>query len=148
MSTRKGKPGLIALPALALLFASGPGAIADDFAIDADHPGKLALSDIACDRKVAGVVSSAGGVQPGMLMGQRGTMADGTHPVALTDRVYCWCDASSGAIEPGDMLTTSETEGYAMKVTDYARAQGAVIGKAMTPLKEGKGLVLVLVNLQ
>lgn len=116
--------------------------------IDADHPGKLTLSDIACDRKVAGVVSGAGGVQPGMLMGQRGTTADGTHPIALTGRVWAWCEASSGAIQPGDLLTTSNVPGHAMKVTDYARAQGAVIGKAMTPLKEGKGLVLVLVNLQ
>jgi hypothetical protein len=35
-----------------------------------------------------------------------------------------------------------------MKVTDSAKAQGAIIGKAMTGLKEGKGLVLVLVTLQ
>jgi len=35
-----------------------------------------------------------------------------------------------------------------MKVTDHARAQGAVLGKAMTGLKEGSGLVLVLVTLQ
>jgi hypothetical protein len=35
-----------------------------------------------------------------------------------------------------------------MKVTHSARAQGAIIGKAMTGLKEGKGLVLVLVSLQ
>jgi hypothetical protein len=35
-----------------------------------------------------------------------------------------------------------------MKVTDHAKAQGAIIGKAMTELKQGKGLVLVLVTLQ
>ena len=35
-----------------------------------------------------------------------------------------------------------------MKVTDYRKAQGAILGKAMTELKEGKGLVLVLVTLQ
>jgi hypothetical protein len=35
-----------------------------------------------------------------------------------------------------------------MKVTDHARAQGAILGKAMTGLKEGKGVVLVLVTLQ
>lgn len=116
--------------------------------IDADNPGKLALSDMAYDRKVAGVVSGAGGVQPGMLMGQRGTMADGRHSVALTGRVYCCCDASGGAIEPGDMLTTSDTPGHAMKVADYPRAQGAIIGKAMTALESGTGLVLVLVTLQ
>ena len=35
-----------------------------------------------------------------------------------------------------------------MKVTDHAKAQGAILGKAMSSLKEGKGLVLVLVSLQ
>jgi hypothetical protein len=80
-----------------------------------------------------------------MVMSQEGTLADGKHPVALTGRVYCWVDASQGAIEPGDLLTTSSTPGHAMKAADAAKAQGAIIGKAMTGLKEGKGLVLVLV---
>jgi len=35
-----------------------------------------------------------------------------------------------------------------MKVTDYRKAQGASIGKAMTELREGRGLVLTLVTLQ
>jgi hypothetical protein len=35
-----------------------------------------------------------------------------------------------------------------MKVNDHARAQGAILGKAMTGLKDGKGMVLVLVTLQ
>ena len=116
--------------------------------IDAEHPGGLCASRGAYDRRVAGIISGAGGVQTGMLMSQEGSLADGEHAVALTGRVYCWCEAFSGAIEPGDMLTTSDTPGHAMKVTDYPRAQGAIIGKAMTALEEGKGLVLVLVNLQ
>jgi hypothetical protein len=35
-----------------------------------------------------------------------------------------------------------------MKVSDYAKAQGAIIGKAMSELGEGRGPVLVLVALQ
>jgi hypothetical protein len=35
-----------------------------------------------------------------------------------------------------------------MKVTDHVRAQGAILGKAMTALSQGKGVVLVLVTLQ
>jgi hypothetical protein len=35
-----------------------------------------------------------------------------------------------------------------MKVRDFKRAQGAVLGKAMSSLAEGQGLVLVLVSLQ
>ncbi|MCG3160073.1 MAG: hypothetical protein JMDDDDMK_01106 [Acidobacteria bacterium] len=117
-------------------------------AIDPKNPGKLTLSNRAYDRRVAGVISGAGGVEPGMMMGQAGTLADGKHPVALTGRVYVWVDATRGAIRPGDLLTTSATPGHAMKVTNPARAQGAIIGKAMTGLKRGKGLVLVLVTLQ
>ena len=36
-----------------------------------------------------------------------------------------------------------------MKVANHARAQGAIIGKAITGLKKGQtGMVLVLINLQ
>ncbi|MBI1745063.1 MAG: hypothetical protein HYR55_00555 [Acidobacteria bacterium] len=117
-------------------------------AIDAENPGKLMVSAQAYNRRVAGVISGAGGVSPGMLMGQVGTLADGDHPVALSGRVYVWADASYGAIVPGDLLTTSNIPGHAMKVANYGKAQGAIIGKAMTGLSNGRGLVLVLVALQ
>jgi hypothetical protein len=116
--------------------------------IDSDPRGGMVIAQQAYDRRVAGVVSGAGGVRVGMVMGQSGTVADGDHPVALAGRVYCWADASYGAIEPGDLLTTSDTPGHAMKARNHARAQGATLGKAMTSLAEGKGLVLVLVSLQ
>jgi len=116
--------------------------------IDPENPGRLIPSTSAYDRTVAGVISGAGGVSPGMLMGQPGTLADGKHPVALTGRVYAWVDAGHGAIQPGDLITTSPTHGHGMKAADAARCHGAIIGKAMTGLKAGKGLVLVLVALQ
>jgi hypothetical protein len=115
--------------------------------IDAEHPGKLKLSTEPYDTRVAGVISGAGGVQPGIQMSQKGTL-EGTENVALSGRVYVLADASDGAIKPGDLLTTSATPGQAMKVTDHARAQGAILGKAMSALPEGKGMVLVLVSLQ
>jgi hypothetical protein len=116
-------------------------------AIDPENPGQLRIADKAYDQTVAGIVSGAGGVKTGMLMSQTGSRADGTHPVALSGRVYCWADASFGAIHPGDLLTSSSTPGHAMKAR-VAKAQGATIGKAMTSLERGKGLVLVLVALQ
>ena len=122
-----------------------PGALVS---IDPEHPGQLTLSRESYDYRVAGIISGAGGIQTGMLMGQEGSQADGSYPVALSGRVYCWADASNSPIEPGDLLTTSDIPGHAMKVTDYTRAQGAVIGKAMSSLDEGQGLVLVLVTLQ
>lgn len=118
-------------------------------AINPSNPGQLCVSSKAYDRTVAGIVSGAGGVNPGMIMGHQGTIANGEHPVALTGRVYAMADATQHAIVPGDLLTTSATPGHAMKVTDYEMAKGAIIGKAMTPLAQGeKGLVLVLVSLQ
>jgi hypothetical protein len=117
--------------------------------IDPAKPGELLLSQQPYDPSVAGIISGAGGVKTGMLMGQTGSVADGKHPVALTGRVYCYVDADAGgAVKPGDMLTTSATPGHAMKVSDRERAFGTVIGKAMTALESGKGLVLVLVSLQ
>ncbi len=70
-------------------------------------------------------------------------------PVALSGRVYCLVDATKRAVKVGDLLTTSDTPGYAMKVTNFRKSQGAVLGKAMEPLAKGeKGLILVLVGLQ
>jgi len=63
--------------------------------------------------------------------------------------VWVHADATHEAIEPGDLLTTSDTPGHAMKTSNPTRAHGAVLGKARTRLEKGKrGLVLVLVNLQ
>ena len=73
---------------------------------------------------------------------------EGGQDVALTGRVYVLAEATHGAIKPGDLLTTSDLPGHAMKVADHPRAQGAILGKAMTGLAEGKGMVLVLVTLQ
>ena len=115
--------------------------------IDSEHPGKLKLSEAAYDRCVAGVVSGAGSVEPGMIMSQSGTLADGEFPVALTGRVYCWADASAGTIRPGDMLTTSDTPGHAMKAGENP-PQGTVIGKALAPLTEGTGYIQMIVTLQ
>ena len=114
--------------------------------IDPANPGQLVVSNRANDRTVAGIISGAGGVRTGMMMGQKGSIADGRHPVALTGRVYCKVDTSKGAVVPGDLLTTSDLSGHCMKVADHAAAQGAIIGKAMTSPKDG--LVLVLVSLQ
>ncbi len=116
-------------------------------AIDREHAGKLCISRGAYNRCVAGVVSGANNFSVGAVLGNLPGQDDAP-AIALSGRVYVRCDASAGAIEPGDLLTTSDTPGHAMKATDRDRSHGTVIGKAMTELKEGKGLVLVLVNLQ
>ena len=116
--------------------------------IGEDRPGELQRSERPYDTRVAGIVSGANGVNTGLSLSQPGVNDRGGQRVALTGRVYCLADASTGAIKPGDLLTTSATPGHAMKVTDHDRAQGAVLGKAMSTLDEGTGFVLVLVTLQ
>lgn len=115
--------------------------------IDEKNEGGLCASTSEYDRRVAGVVSGANGVEHGIKLGQSGAL-DGETPVAMTGRVYVKCSTENGPIRPGDLLTTSTTSGHAMRATDHARANGAVIGKAMSSLGERTGLVLVLVNLQ
>ncbi len=115
--------------------------------IDDEQPGKLKMSNRAYDGRVAGVISGANGINPGITLTQQG-LGDGGQNVALSGRVYVLATASNGAIKPGDFLTSSDFPGHCMKASDHTRAQGAIIGKAMTSLKEAKGMVLVLVTLQ
>jgi hypothetical protein len=113
--------------------------------IDCDNPGKLTVSRSAYDSKVAGIVAGANGIGSGVRLG----VGQFDHDVALAGRVYCKVDATQAAVLAGDLLTTSDTAGYAMKATDYDRARGAVLGKAMQKLQLGhKGQILVLVTLQ
>jgi len=143
-----GKVGIQGGADLAELFdlsdQSEPGTL---MVIDETNPGQLKASDQAYDTRVAGIVSGAGGVNPGLTLHQDGVLKGDTH-VAIAGRVYVKAEAFSTPIKPGDLLTTSSLKGYAMKATDRERAQGAIIGKAMTGLDSGTGLVLVLVNLQ
>ncbi len=115
--------------------------------IDQEHPGRLKRSFRAYDKRVAGIISGANGVNPGISLHQEGTIEGGQN-VALTGRVYVRANAGGGAIEPGDLLTTSDVPGEAMKASDHDRAQGAIIGKAMSDLPGDSGHVLVLVTLQ
>ena len=92
-------------------------------------------------------MSGANGINSGIILSQPG-VNEGGQNVAISGRVYVQADASKEPIEPGDLLTTSDVPGCAMKVIDNTRAQGAIIGKAMSTLGEGSGMVLVLVSLQ
>lgn len=122
-----------------------PGTV---MAIDHQNAGKLCVSKGAHNRRVAGIVSGANDLPAGAIMGHTSKEMEDAPAIALTGRVWVKCDKSNGSIDPGDLLTTSEQAGHAMKVTDHVKAQGAIIGKAMTALDSEDGLVLVLVSLQ
>ena len=99
------------------------------------------------DKRVAGVISGAGNYKPGIVLDKQ-INNENRQPIALLGKVFCKVDASYGSIEVGDLLTTSATSGHAMKASDPACAFGAVIGKALRPMKEGQGLVPILISLQ
>lgn len=115
--------------------------------IDGSTAGRLRTSDEAYSHRVAGVVSGANRLDAGVVLSEDGR-TEGTAAVALTGRVWVKCDASDAPIAVGDLLTTAPRAGHAMKAADRERAMGAVLGKAMTSLDSGTGMVLVLVSLQ
>ena len=99
------------------------------------------------DTKVAGVVSGAGDLRPGIVLDRRAG-GDGRSALAMVGKVYCKVDATYAPIGVGDLLTTSPTPGHAMKATDQSRAFGSVIGKALRQLDSGSGLIPILVALR
>jgi hypothetical protein len=116
--------------------------------LSAGREDGLAPSSSPYDAAVVGVVSGAGGLRPGLVLGGR---EDGTNdlPVALSGTVYVRVSAEGGALNPGDLLVTSSVPGLAMRADDQQRAFGAVIGKALeawAPKSETEsGLVHILV---
>ena len=101
----------------------------------------------AYDTRIAGVVSS----RPGILLGEAGK---DKVKVAHSGRVKVKADAQYGPIQAGDLLVASATSGYVMRSTPVdvngisMHRPGTIIGKALEPLKEGKGEILTLLTLQ
>lgn len=117
--------------------------------IDPVCVGQMRVSTRAYDTTVAGILSGANGIRPGLTLRQDAQSSGGAMPVACTGHVWCLCDAGAGGpISAGDLLTTSNDPGYAMLAKDASRSRGSILGKAMSSLQSGKGYVLVLVTLQ
>lgn len=120
----------------------GPGTV-----VVIDSEGAVRESHDEYDKRVAGVVSGAGGYRHAILMDNHGE-STARIPVALVGKVYCKVDARYSPIAVGDLLTTSRTPGHAMRAAEPARSFGAVIGKALTSLQRGLGLIPILISLQ
>ncbi len=110
--------------------------------------GRLELSKRAYDRRVAGIVAGAGNLRPAIRLDSARQDSKTCVAVSLIGKAYCKVDAEFGSIEIGDLLTTSETAGHAMRARDKDRAFGCVLGKALDRLSSGRGLVRVLIALQ
>jgi hypothetical protein len=115
--------------------------------LDPEKSNQVMASTQAYDTRVAGVVSA----QPGITLGESGSSKV---LVATTGRVKVKVDATRSPIRIGDLLVTSDKEGFAMKsepITIGGRqihAPGTLIGKALEPLASGTGEILVLLSLQ
>jgi hypothetical protein len=123
---------------------------------EADYePGDVLVISTQADRAVelsaqpfATTVMGVYSTQPAVLAGapdQNDPLAG--IPVAITGVVPCKVSAENGAIKRGDLLVTSGTPGYAMRAGANP-LQGAVLGKALGELKDGTGVIQVLVTLQ
>ena len=114
----------------------------DVLAISTD--GRLMRSVEAYQASVVGVYST----KPGFLGGSSDD-ADpaGKVPLAVIGVVPVKASAENGAIRPGDMLVASSTPGHAMRCGDRPPA-GRIVGKALTPLASGTGVVTMIVTLQ
>ena len=115
--------------------------------LDSAKSNQVIASTQSYDSRVAGVIS----LQPGVTLGEAG---EGRVLVATTGRVKVKVDATNGPINIGDLLVTSDKEGVAMKSVPVELSgirihrPGTLIGKALEPLAEGKGEILVLLSLQ
>jgi hypothetical protein len=115
--------------------------------VSADARNTVAPSDRRYDTRVAGVVST----HPGLILGEA---AASKERIATTGRVVVRVTAKGGAIHSGDLLVTSDQPGVAMRSEpiDVAGVKihrpGTLIGKALEPLDEGEGTILVLLSLQ
>jgi hypothetical protein len=103
----------------------------------------VTLSTSAYDTAVAGVVST----EPGTILGWENK---GRTEVllSLAGTVPVKASAENGPIRIGDLLTTSDTPGHAMRCADRAKCYGALLGKAMEPLEKGTGKIKMLVMLR
>jgi len=115
--------------------------------LNPNQSNQVMASVNAYDTRVAGVISET----PGLMLGESG---QGKVLVATTGRVTVKVDAINGPIQIGDLLVTSDKAGVAMKSVpiDIGGVQihrpGTLIGKALEPMKNGTGEILVLLSLQ
>jgi hypothetical protein len=115
--------------------------------LDVARDNHVAASSTSYDTRVAGVISA----QPGLSLGEAG---EGKVLVATTGRVKVRVDATQAPIKVGDLLVTSDRQGFAMKSEPeqvgkrQMHSPGTIIGKALESLAGGTGEILVLLSLQ
>jgi hypothetical protein len=113
----------------------------DVLELDPCKPGTYRLSAGPCSSLVAGVVST----QPGVVLGERPASGEcallaltGIVPVKVTDE--------GGPIQPGNLLVSSSTPGHAMRWAGPGLCPCSLVGKALEPMTDEVGVILVLLT--
>jgi hypothetical protein len=117
----------------------------DVLIISGDQGQMVELSTKPSATTVIGVYSAS----PGFLGGQSvtgQTDSDARIPVAIMGIASVKVSTENGSIQPGDLLVTSSTPGYAMRADNPI--PGTILGKALGSLESGTGMVFVLLTLQ
>ena len=115
--------------------------------VDVEKEESIKVCDHPYSKKVIGVISRAGGINPGITL-QQNEVLEGNNLVSLWGRVYVKATSENGKIKPGDLLTSSSVSGHVMKATSKRKRKEAVVGMALTSLDKGEGLVKILIHRQ
>jgi hypothetical protein len=120
-----------------VMFDLGPGTVV---VMDDKGYKSVKASSLANDRNVVGVVSDNPSIIAGKVNSERKVV------VAMMGVVSVKVSDVNGKISKGDLLSSSNISGHAMKSSEYI--SGTIIGKALENLSNQKGIIKVLVNLQ
>lgn len=110
------------------MFPSDDQLEAGDLVVFGTNNESVARSTSAGSPQLAGIVST----RPGFLAGDN---LEDSYPIALAGRVPTKVNLENGAIAVGDPLTSSSTDGYAMKAEDA----GVIVGYALEPYAGSAG---------
>jgi hypothetical protein len=93
------------------------------------------------NHRVIGVMSDRNKAGDFNSIGHNINASDNPQPIALSGRVYVNIDPSSPDIEPGDMITISNTPGKGTKLT----GSGFIVGKALEAWSSTSGQTKVMI---
>ena len=110
--------------------------------MDVAMPGHYCMSCEPCSEHVAGAVSTS----PGLVLGRTCAPFRREALLALAGIVPVLVTDEGGPITPGDLLVTSSTPGRAMRWAGSYSCPCELVGKALEPMMEERGVILVLLT--
>jgi M6 family metalloprotease-like protein len=125
---------------------SGPVEPGTVLELDPQQPGAYRPSQGACSLLVGGVVTT----EPGFVLGSPTPYSLPTPNaqalLALSGIVPVKATNEGGPIQPGDLLVSSSTPGYAMRWAGDGPCWCALVGKALAPMADDQGVISVLLT--